>query len=97
MGTKVFVEHGWRASAGLLMAWDGLGIAVLLARGPHVERYTWFGYEGGLEARKSVVVAREKEKKWAKEEAAVAAVDRREKKKCDHENGGPIPTSDGHV
>lgn len=37
-------------------------IPVLLIRGPHTRRYTWFGYEGGLEFRKSVVLAREKER-----------------------------------
>lgn len=30
---------------------------ILLLRGPHVPRYGWFGYEGGLEARKHVVEA----------------------------------------
>lgn len=44
------------------LALFGLQTIVLLVRGPHVERYTWFGYEGGLEARKSVVTAREKER-----------------------------------
>lgn len=98
VGTKVFVEHGWRASAGVSMAWFGLQIAVLLVRGPHVERFTWFGYQGGLEARKSVVVAREKEKKRAEEEAAAAVdVDEREKKAPDYENGGSTPASDGDV
>jgi hypothetical protein len=61
VGTKVFVQHGWRAAAVFAMALFGLQIAILLVRGPHVGRYTWFGYEGGLEARKSVITAREKE------------------------------------
>lgn len=30
-------------------------LVVLLARGPHCNRYTWFGYEGGMEWRKNVV------------------------------------------
>ena len=30
-------------------------IVVLLSRGPHCDRYTWFGYEGGMEWRKSAV------------------------------------------
>ena len=55
VGTKLFVSHGWRASAGMMLAWTTWGLAVLLARGPHCDRYTWFGYEGGIEWRKSVV------------------------------------------
>jgi hypothetical protein len=73
VGTQVFVRHGWRAAATVSMAWFGLQVVVLLVRGPHVERYTWFGYEGGLEARKSVVMAREKEKERANEKAAAVA------------------------
>lgn len=61
MGTKVFILYGWRAAAALSMGFYGLQLAVLLARGPHVERYTWFGYGGGLEARNSVVAARKTE------------------------------------
>lgn len=60
VGSHVFVRYGWQASAGLNMAWYGFGLLVLLARGPHCSRYTWFGYEGGLEARKSVFEAKEK-------------------------------------
>ena len=37
-------------------------IPLLLIRGPHTRRYTWFGHEGGLEFRKSAVQAREKER-----------------------------------
>jgi hypothetical protein len=73
VGTQVFVQHGWRAAAAVSMAWFGLQVVVLLIRGPHVERYTWFGYEGGIEARKSVVTAREKEKERADEKAAAVA------------------------
>lgn len=70
-GTKVFVLYGWRAGAALSMGFYGLQLVVLFARGPHVGRYTWFGYEGGLEARNSVIAAREK--KRAEDEEAVAA------------------------
>lgn len=28
-------------------------LLVMLARGPHCSRYTWFGWEGGHEMRKS--------------------------------------------
>lgn len=59
-GTAVFVSHGWRAAAALSMGWYGWQALVLLVRGPHCERYTWFGYEGGLEARKRVVEEKKK-------------------------------------
>lgn len=58
VGTQVFVKFGWRAAAALSMGWYGWQLLVLLIRGPHCERHTWFGYQGGLEARKSVVEAR---------------------------------------
>lgn len=60
VGTQVFVRFGWRAAAGLNMAWYAWQLVILLLRGPHVSRYTWFGYEGGLEPRKGVIMAREK-------------------------------------
>ncbi|KAF8959131.1 major facilitator superfamily domain-containing protein [Flammula alnicola] len=60
VGTHVFVNFGWRAGAALSMGFYGWQLFVLLARGPHCKRYTWFGYEGGLEARKSVVQGRER-------------------------------------
>ncbi|KAG7088949.1 hypothetical protein E1B28_012894 [Marasmius oreades] len=58
VGTKVFLEHGWRAGAGLQLALAGCALFVLLLRGPHCRRHTWFGYEGGLEFRKGVVDSR---------------------------------------
>ena len=57
VGTKVFVEHGWRASAALSLGWTGWQVIILLLRGPHCQRYTWFGYQGGTEWRKDVVMA----------------------------------------
>ena len=60
VGTLVFVKFGWRAAAGLNMALYGFQFFVLLLRGPHCKQYTWFGYEGGLEPRKSVVDERER-------------------------------------
>jgi len=62
VGTKVFVQHGWRAAAGLSLAWYATQLVFLLVRGPHCERYTWFGWEGGAEPNKSVVDARKKER-----------------------------------
>ena len=66
-GTHVFVHYGWRAAAGLNLGWYGLQILFLLLRGPHCSRHTWFGYEGGIEARKSVI----DEKKRMKEGCSV--------------------------
>ncbi|KDQ49921.1 hypothetical protein JAAARDRAFT_142766 [Jaapia argillacea MUCL 33604] len=64
VGTKVFVNYGWRASAGLSMAWYGWQLVILLLRGPHVRGHRWFGYQGGLEARKHVV----SERRWREEQ-----------------------------
>jgi hypothetical protein len=43
-----------------MLALQVFQILVLLLRGPHCSRKRWFGYEGGLEARQSVVLEREK-------------------------------------
>ena len=48
VGTLVFVKYGWRAAAGLNVAWMGFQVGVLFLRGPHCDRWTWLGYEGGL-------------------------------------------------
>jgi hypothetical protein len=77
-GTKVFVLYGWRAGAALSMGFYGLQLVVLFARGPHVGRYTWFGYEGGLEARNSVIAAREKKRAEDEEAAAAEPVEKGE-------------------
>ncbi|TFY65916.1 hypothetical protein EVG20_g5182 [Dentipellis fragilis] len=58
VGSKVFTEHGWRPAAALSLALTGFQLIVLLGRGPHCERYTWFGYQGGIEWRKKVVLER---------------------------------------
>ncbi|KNZ79011.1 Putative uncharacterized transporter ygaY [Termitomyces sp. J132] len=58
VGTKVFVTYGWRAGAALNMGWYGWQLFILFLRGPHCNRFTWIGYEGGLEARKSATEAR---------------------------------------
>ncbi|KAF8187757.1 MFS superfamily [Pholiota molesta] len=60
VGTHVFVNFGWRAGAALSMGWYAWQLCILLIRGPHCQRYTWFGYEGGFEARRSVI--REKQR-----------------------------------
>ena len=70
VGTQVFTKYGWRPSAALSLAWTGFMLFMMLIRGPHVSRYTWFGYEGGIEVRKSKLAERER----AREEDAEAAV-----------------------
>lgn len=60
IGAQVFVEHGWRACSAMMLALQGFQIVILLLRGPHCPRKRWFGYEGGLEARRSVVLEKEK-------------------------------------
>ncbi|TFY62633.1 hypothetical protein EVJ58_g3741 [Rhodofomes roseus] len=72
VGTQVFVKYGWRPAAALSLAWTGFMLFMLLLRGPHVKRYTWFGYEGGIEVRKSKLAERERLRE-ADAEAAVAA------------------------
>ncbi|KAJ6555005.1 major facilitator superfamily domain-containing protein [Mycena vulgaris] len=59
-GTQVFTTYGWRPAAALNLGLYGWILGVIMLRGPHCERFTWFGYEGGWEARKSVVDARKK-------------------------------------
>ena len=60
IGTYVFLKHGWRAAAAFNMAMNTFTLVILLVRGPHCSRYTWFGYEGGVELRKSVIEERER-------------------------------------
>ncbi|KAG2114358.1 major facilitator superfamily domain-containing protein [Suillus discolor] len=60
VGTQVFVQHGWRACSILMLALHAFEILVLLLRGPHCSRKRWFGYEGGFEARRRVILEREK-------------------------------------
>ncbi|KAJ7626844.1 MFS superfamily [Roridomyces roridus] len=47
VGTSVFLNHGWRADGWLSVALCGWQVLVLLVRGPHCARHTWFGSEGG--------------------------------------------------
>ena len=61
VGTKVFVQYGWRAAAILSLAWYAVQLVIVLIRGPHCAQYTWFGWEGGTKARRSFADAREKE------------------------------------
>ncbi|EGN97822.1 hypothetical protein SERLA73DRAFT_182574, partial [Serpula lacrymans var. lacrymans S7.3] len=49
VGTKVFVEHGWRACALLSMAWFAWQFVILILRGPNCPRDRWIGYGGGVQ------------------------------------------------
>ena len=72
VGAQVFVKFGWRPAAALSMGLYGFQLVIMLLRGPHCKQYTWFGYEGGLEARKSVVDERKRlEAERALESSAV--------------------------
>ncbi|KAI0825557.1 MFS superfamily [Irpex lacteus] len=59
VGTRVFNAHGWRAAAALSVGWQGFCLLVILVRGPHCQRYTWFGYEGGYSVKKPPVSAKD--------------------------------------
>ena len=68
VGTYVFLKYGWRAGAALNLALNTFDLAILLVRGPHCSRYTWFGYEGGMEPRKSVIEERKRLQSGAENE-----------------------------
>ncbi|PBK95799.1 MFS general substrate transporter [Armillaria gallica] len=61
VGSQVFIKYGWRAGAALSLGWSGWQLFMLLLRGPHCDRRTWFGYQGGLEPRKGVVEERRRQ------------------------------------
>lgn len=86
VGTQVFTKYGWRPSAALSLAWTGFMLFMMLIRGPHVRRYTWFGYEGGIEVRKSKLTERER----ARETDAEAAVAANEVGSADVEETQPV-------
>ena len=54
-GTTIFNAYGWRANAGLSLGMMGWMVFILLLRGPHETRYTWFGYSKGLRPYRMVV------------------------------------------
>ncbi|KAJ7757284.1 hypothetical protein B0H14DRAFT_2976727 [Mycena olivaceomarginata] len=60
-GTEVFTKYGWRPAAALNVGFYGWIFIIIMLRGPHRARYTWFGFEGGWEARKNVVDAKKKQ------------------------------------
>lgn len=83
-GTAIFTKFGWRPAAALSVGFTGISILLMLARGPHVQRYTWIGWEGGWEMRKSRLQATDDEKKDRNEAAAVHTNDDVEGAKAQH-------------
>lgn len=51
-GTRVFLQHGWRAAAVLSLAWIAFQFFALSIRGPHVSQHTWLGWQGGWSFRR---------------------------------------------
>ena len=68
VGTELFNNHGWRASAAANLGWQSFALLVLLMRGPHCARYTWVGWEGGFAWRKNSEQPREAGKRPATSE-----------------------------
>ncbi|KAF7368852.1 MFS DHA1 protein [Mycena venus] len=60
VGTKLFVERGYKFSSGIRATFGGLELLLLMIRGPHVGRKTWVGWEGGVKLRKPAEPAEEK-------------------------------------
>jgi len=59
-GSKVFLDHGWRAFAGLTMGITGFSMLVLFLRGPMKNTKTWIGWRGEWTFVKEKVVVEEK-------------------------------------
>ncbi|KAK7033810.1 MFS DHA1 protein [Favolaschia claudopus] len=52
VGTKLYVEGGYKLSSGIRVVFAGIELLALLLRGPNVSRYTWVGWEGGFDLRR---------------------------------------------
>ena len=78
VGSHIFLTYGWRAGAGFSSGLYGFQLCVLLLRGPHCKRHTWFGYEGGWEARKSVVEKRKRLEAEMSSECSSVKIDQKE-------------------
>jgi hypothetical protein len=69
------------------VAFQGLSILIILARGPHCQRYTWLGYEGGYSVKKIKVETKDVEKS---QEDKVQECDEQTRRSC--EKGGEKST-----
>lgn len=87
VGTHVFVHFGWRAGAALGLGWTGWQLFILLLRGPHCRRHTWFGYEGGFEARRKKIIQAQSDQETSnsKENPVRAQKDTTSSKEENHE------------
>lgn len=74
VGSELFNNYGWRPAAAVNLAWSGFMLFIILIRGPHVPRYTWVGWKGGLEVRKRKLV--ELRRKQEEEDIDVAVASR---------------------
>lgn len=70
-GTHIFVNFGWRAAAAFSMGLCGFQLFIILIRGPHCKQYTFFGYEGGVESRKTVVQQRKRQEEEKEKEMKI--------------------------
>ncbi|KAG9010854.1 hypothetical protein FRB90_007571, partial [Tulasnella sp. 427] len=52
LGSHVYLSAGWRANYATSIGFCGAMLLILLARGPHCERNTWFGWQGGGRLKK---------------------------------------------
>ena len=52
VGTELLVNRSYTFSSAVRVSFCVFQFLVLLARGPHVPRKTWFGWAGGMEFRK---------------------------------------------
>jgi hypothetical protein len=53
VGSHIYLRYGWRACASLSVELSAFQLAVLIVRGPHCRRHTWFGWDGGSAVRKT--------------------------------------------
>jgi hypothetical protein len=55
-GNKLYAQGGWTASGSLSVAFIAFSCVVCAVRGPHVPEQTWFGWKGGFDIRKGVIM-----------------------------------------
>jgi len=89
-GTKVFLTYGWRATAAMTLGFTAWALLILMLRGPHCSRYTWFGFEGGWESKRAVVEERRKAE-------AEKAENEKEKRDLDVDLESQIPEKEKDV
>jgi len=53
VGSRVWLSCGWRVAGATMTGVMLLMHLILFVRGPHCDRYTWFGWEGGARLTKT--------------------------------------------